>query len=248
MQVNLRVSASVFGCASVTLRTIFPLPFTVGFLSFTTNGVCEVQTFPVLVGMSALRFRFSARRLLRANGSLCGLAPSLSLGFLRSKLAAWVGEHVKRPSVTLRHVPTRKVHCPGVVSASQLGSLSMQVIFPVGKPVFGSFGGCGVIAHSTWQSCEPFPTGTQSATLATVPDEEHTACARCGAAVSRASMPAHRARRTNDLMTSSSIDREPGWGPASRDEGGGDGNSRGNWATLPGATVVSPSADCQAKS
>ena len=31
------------------------------------------------------------------------------------------------------------------------------------------------IAHSTWQSCEPFPTGTQSFTSETTPPAEHTA-------------------------------------------------------------------------
>jgi hypothetical protein len=84
-QVNLRESVSVLGVESVTLRTILPLPLTVPFfLSLTTKRSCGVQAFAVAVGMRASRLRSRRRRLSRAFGSLCGLAASLVLGFLKS--------------------------------------------------------------------------------------------------------------------------------------------------------------------
>ena len=45
---------------------------------------------------------------------------------LMTQLTALVGAQVNRPSTTFRHAAMTKVHCPGVVSASQLGSLSWQ--------------------------------------------------------------------------------------------------------------------------
>jgi len=55
-----------------------------------------------------------------------------------------------RPSTTFTHAPTRNVHCPGVVSASQLGSLSVHVIF--GE----KFGGGAAPPYPSWLLAQGF--------------------------------------------------------------------------------------------
>src|SRR5262245_51637942 len=140
--------------------------------------------------------------------------------------------HEKRDSVTLTQAPTRNVHWPGWVSPSHAGSLSMQSNLRVGLPS-PSGGGTGVTAHSTMQSFEPVPPGTQSLTFEMVPPAEQAARAAIGAVASvRAhSMVAPNATRAYDFMGSSSdpdpVEKWEPWPCRRRCAIEGDGTSGG---------------------